>query len=498
LGSDGGVINFLELRSQGQNYSQLLPPSPSVIATNVLDPESDRSWAVNGLYRRSVHRLNRGDELMMIGDKWDFANGIEFPLKGCTVEVIDIQHIRGGSIPVFLLRVEREKADFIDLHFQDHVPSWRSPDIWIDWPGDNSDPNVPHLKPEVTPLDQGEIVRFPSSGVEKHYVVARVHNSGTARAEDVRVRWFICDPPGSGDDGRWIVRDTKTIPEVMPSDTEIAVFNWDVDSSTNVHQCLRAEIIDWTIPSEIDPSTGDTVHLASDDVRLQNNIAQQNVFDFEALAGSPFEIIEFQFQVHNDRVNPEIATLVPEGLPWGARLEVSPAEAKIDSGKNKIFNCKLLLDNSVIKPGCNNDSSFLLTAWRRDNDSDEKWGSCFYFVRPRYKTEIIIKRGYWIDKQLNVYGIFRLSTTDNVDISADLPLYVRIRIEMIDTINKRHVEWIRLEVDSNGNFSTSIIGGIASNSGSNCTVQAWFDRTDLLSSSISNIMNFKRQYSPEG
>ena len=31
------------------------------------------------------------------------------------------------------------------------------------------------------------------------------------------------------------------------------------------------------------PATGDTVALASDDVALQNNMAQKNVFDFEAL-----------------------------------------------------------------------------------------------------------------------------------------------------------------------------------------------------------------------
>ena len=38
-----------------------------------------------------------------------------------------------GSIPVWRVAVEREQAEFIDLHFQDHVPSWKSPDIWVDW-----------------------------------------------------------------------------------------------------------------------------------------------------------------------------------------------------------------------------------------------------------------------------------------------------------------------------------------------------------------------------
>jgi len=87
---------------------------------------------------------------------------------------------------------------------------------------------------------------------------------------------------------------------------------------------MRMEIIDWTIPAEVDPATGDTVALASDDVKLQNNNAQQNVFDFEAVTGSPYAPIVFPMQVHNDRVNTEIAALVPRGLPYGSKLTISP------------------------------------------------------------------------------------------------------------------------------------------------------------------------------
>ena len=101
-------------------------------------------------------------------------------------------------------------------------------------------------------------------------------------AEDVKVRWFICDPPGAGDDGRWKQRDTQTLAEIPGDSFRIAPFTWNVDPSTSEHQCLRGEIIDWTIPSEVDPATGDTLALSSDDVRLQNNNAQKNVFDFEA------------------------------------------------------------------------------------------------------------------------------------------------------------------------------------------------------------------------
>ena len=282
LGSDGGVVDLIELRARGQAFSLQLPPTPAVIVTNVLEPGTDRRWAVNGLYRRSVHLLNDGRELRAVGDRFDFAASPEFPVKGTTVEMTDLRTIRGGTIPIARVRVVREAAEFIDLYFQDNVPSWRSPDIWVDWPGDNGDPNVPRTYPEGTPTDQGETVRFPSSGVEPHFLVVRPHNAGNVRAEDVKVRWFICDPPGAGDDGRWVQRDTRTMPQLEGGNWDIVPFTWNVDASTNAHQCIRAEIIDWTIPTGVDPATGDTLALGSDDVILQNNNAQKNVFDFEA------------------------------------------------------------------------------------------------------------------------------------------------------------------------------------------------------------------------
>jgi M6 family metalloprotease-like protein len=282
LGSDGGIVDLIELRAPGQNFSLQLPPTPAVIVTNVLQPGTDLRWAVNHLYRRSVHLLNEGRELHAVGDSFNFAAAPEFPVKGTVVELMDLRTIRGGSVPIARVKVVREAAEFIDLYFQDNVPSWKSPDIWVDWPGDNADPAIPREYPEGTPTDQGETVRFPDTGVEPHFLVVRPHNAGNVRAEDVKVKWFICDPPGAGDEGRWVERDTMTLAEIQNGTWEIAPFTWNVDPATNDHQCIRAEIVDWTIPTEVDPATGDTLALGSDDVILQNNYAQKNVFDFEA------------------------------------------------------------------------------------------------------------------------------------------------------------------------------------------------------------------------
>ncbi|MEE9354980.1 MAG: hypothetical protein V3U75_05260 [Methylococcaceae bacterium] len=487
LGSDGGVLNFLELRANGAQFSQNLSPQPSVIATNGLDPNTDRDWAVNGLYRRRLHLLNNGSELTQTNDTWDFSLADEFPLTGCTVEIADTRIVR-GSIPVYRLRIEREQADYIDLHFQDHAPSYKSPDIWVDWAGDNLDPAIPRVYPVGTPTDQGETVRFPDSGTEKHYVVARVHNAGTANAEEVKVRWFVCDPPGAGDDGRWVDRGTQTIPLVESGTNEIVPFDWNVDRSTNAHQCMRMEIIDWTIPSEVDPDTGDTVALASDDVKLQNNNAQQNVFDFEALTGSPYPPINFQMQVHNDRNRTEIAALVPQGLPYGSKLTISPREWSIPTGERRIFNCTLQLDEDKIQPGCDNDSGLLLTAWRRDGEADENWGSCFYHIRPRWKTGIELLRGSWFNGHISIYGFLHVFTETPIDISEDMPLMARIRLMLEDTSDgTTRIEWRAVGINSDGSFHLET----DPESGSVLKVQAWFDRTDRLGSATSNELILK-------
>jgi hypothetical protein len=264
------------------------------------------------------------------------------------------------------------------------------------------------------------------------------------------------------------------------------VFEWQVDSSTNEHQCLRMEIIDWTIPDEIDPATGDTVALASDDVKLQNNVAQQNVFDFEALGGSPFATITFPMQVHNDRNRTEIAALVPEGLRDGMKLTISPREWAIPTGEARVFNCTLELDETVIRPGCDNDTGFLLTAWRRDGEADARWGSCFYYVRPRFRTRIELMRGYWLNGRLTLSGLMQPLTDTPLDLADDLPLVARIRL----LIDGGTVVWRAAQIAADGSFMLDI----TQEDGKTAVAQAWFDRSDRLGSAVSNEMVLKQAF----
>ncbi len=203
--------------------------------------------------------------------------------------------------------------------------------------------------------------------------------------------------------------------------------------------------------------------------------------------------IVFPFQVHNDARVIERAYLCPEGLPWGATLEVSPAQADIAPGEAAIFQCRVTLDPAIIRPGCANDQGFRLTAWRIANDADERWGSCFYFLRPRVRTTLRIVQATWYESQLMVYGVLGLDTDQPVQLADQLPLRVRIRLEVAGAGGSSR--WVVANVQAGGAFSfssPSFSGPVPAQ----LRVQAWFDRTDLLGSSRSDVVTCNHEMTP--
>lgn len=206
---------------------------------------------------------------------------------------------------------------------------------------------------------------------------------------------------------------------------------------------------------------------------------------------SPYAPIEFSFQVQNDATVVETAYLCPSGLPWGASLEVTPAQAHILPGEAAIFHCRLALDDQVIRPGCANDQGFRLTAWRIAQDADEQWGSCFYFVRPRVQTKLEILRGRWYEQQVTVLGRLSLDTDQQVDLTGQLPLRVRIRLERDDEEGPI-AEWVTAAVEPSGAFTVKR-SGVTGPAGARLRIQAWFDRTDLLASARSEVFEVRRE-----
>ncbi|PZQ18406.1 MAG: hypothetical protein DI564_03625 [Rhodanobacter denitrificans] len=206
-----------------------------------------------------------------------------------------------------------------------------------------------------------------------------------------------------------------------------------------------------------------------------------------------YAAISFQFQVHNDAEVVETAYLCPENLPWGAQLDVTPAQAAIPSGQAVVFQCTLRLDDRIIKPGCSNDQGFRLTAWRVAHDADERWGSCFYWVRPRIRTRLELVRGEWYEKRLSVYGQLSLDTDQPVNLDAQLPLRIRLRIDF-EGEGAPPSGWYQAEVQPGGMFSLLLDVGAAP--GTKAHLQAWFDRTALLGSSRSGVRDYVHLVAP--
>ena len=381
LGGDGHMqFDVVEARQKGIEFSQFLPASGAVLVYNAIDINDDSRYVENHLYRRKIHLLNTGFDLANAGDVFDLAAAPELSAVGVKVSIIDKRPVLRpyGTVNVFHVRVDREQAAFVDLCFTEASPVWKCPDIWVDWSGDNpsptDDPDNHHQYPEGEPSGQGEKVRYPSSGTELHWVVARVYNMGTAEAKNVKInaRRYLA---GAGDTTNPPIFRSETVEEVPAGGFVTIPLRWDVRREDKVHQCLRCDIADWELPT--DPPG--VIALASDDVWLSNNFGQKNVTQFVALGGSPYEPISFQYSVTNDGIDSERAFLEPEGLPLGMKLTVSPRLRVIAPKETAIFNCTLELDANVIgDPHCTNDREFLLVTWRVAHDSPERWGACKY------------------------------------------------------------------------------------------------------------------------
>ena len=207
-----------------------------------------------------------------------------------------------------------------------------------------------------------------------------------------------------------------------------------------------------------------------------------------------YDPIDFAFQVHNDRKRIESAYLVPEGLMYGATLEVTPSQAEIEPGTSAIFSCRLSLDRAFIRPGCENDQGFELTAWRVHEHADERWGSCFYFVRPRVRTTLQITSASWYDTDLTVQGSLGLDTDTSVQLADQMPLRARVRLE-VDAAGTLTSQWALASVQAGGSFVLSrkdFKGPFPAE----LRVQAWFDRTDLLASARSKPVVCQHQKIP--
>lgn len=444
LGGDADVFGLIEARQKGAAFSHGLPVEPAVLVTHCIVWWDKTRYAFNGRYRAPAHPLHGDAQLRNAGDSFDLARGVVLPIKGIVVSILDRKNVAG--VEVFLLRVERKHSkEFIDLFFSTSDPYYKNPDLWVDATWDNgpggetssTDPNDARIYPPGQPIDQGEKIVVPDTGEELHWMVARLRNIGNVRAEQVKINFSICDPPGAGDNDNFKVRDTIPLDEVHPTGRDNPIFvksAWKVPAGFKGHTCIMVEIADQKVPLD---HTG--AALASDDVQQANNRAQKNVDQIGPRRSNPFEPVEFEFSVNNSARWPEVAYLEPEGLPYGMTLTISPKLRKIAAGETAIFRCRLELDDKVIDASCRGDHNFRINAWRVDEDSSILWGGVEYQVRPRKRSTTDLN-GSWYNDEVEITGHV---APGNITGS------VRIRL----AYTGHHARWVSAELKPGGTFA---------------------------------------------
>lgn len=432
FGGDGSSFGLIEARQPGAHFSQHLPHDGGILITNCIAWSLDERIVLAGRFRRSVQLLNPDDVLRNRGEVFDLAFASEYAVKGMKVEIVDKKAVE-VDVQVYRVKVTRENAEFVDLYFETGEPYWKSPDVWVDWMGNNlrdalggpafsDDPKLHDVWGLGQPTDQGETIRVWPAGAtrpdgtpktEPHWLVGRIHNRGTVKALDVKVNFYYYKPPGGGDGrkpmnildaDRYNLIGTvvgekilgKDDPDYAPRDL---LMRWEVPPGFAGHTCLYVQIEDMTPERESDGAAKGTRDLWG-----MNDAAQKNADKFEALSGSPFDPIEFDFSVHNGAPTPEHAYIEPDGLPYGMTLTVSPPRQRIAAGATAVFHCMLKLDGRIIRTGCENDQRFRIHAWRQDAESSARWGGVEYEIRPRTKTATTLTGSWEQDNQIALSG----------------------------------------------------------------------------------------------
>jgi len=443
LGGDADVFDLIEARQAGLLFGHNMAASPAVLVTNCVVWWDDTRYAFNDKYRRAVHLLNDPAKLTSAGHSFDLAKAAEFPAKGIVVEIVDRKTVDG--IEVFRLKVKRENTAFIDLYFESSDPYYKNPDVWVDWTGDNgpggksgsTDPKD-HRKdyPLGEPRDQGEKIYVPDSGEELHWIVGRLRNKGGEKALNVKLNYSICEPPGGGDKGNFVVKASYTLAEVLPGDKPVtAPGEWRVPAGFKGHTCVLVEVADYQIPRDSGASA-----LASDDVWQANNKAQKNVDVIEPKPNSPYEPVEFDFSVNNSGKRPETAYLEPDGLPYGMRLTIAPRRRLIAAGETAIFRCRLELDDTVIDASCRSDRDFRILVWRLDGHTAVRWGGVQYKVKPRKRSRTDLSGDWDYTHIVELKG----SVTPDPGTGS-----VRLRLAYAD----HHARWVTAPLQPGGSFS---------------------------------------------
>ncbi len=222
-----------------------------------------------------------------------------------------------------------------DVYLRQGAHPWQSPDVWID-----------HQPYAGTPTPGSE----EPTGGEENRLYARVHNDGPATAYHVEVRFLLSAPYHTvGGAGSFDLYKIVYIDEIPPGAYRDAYVVWTPAGSGDPHNCAKVDL-----PNLIN------------DTNPANDSAQQNFTVQYSNHSSPYDLVDFHFQVRNATKRPSLVYFRADGLPRGWAHQVIPAKKLLQPNETAVG--ELRMHPPITAPSCT-DHEVELTAWTPRGDT---------------------------------------------------------------------------------------------------------------------------------
>lgn len=190
------------------------------------------------------------------------------------------------------------------------APPWETVDIWVNSPKNDDTTTSPDtiLYEDHEQGDETKPVGAGDRPWVKHgnTIFARVRNEGVQSVNDVDVSFYVNSPPGIGDNGNWALFDTVHVNSIAAGGEAIVKSSKKWYPAVDEHTCLRV-----------------IIHDKNGEVTFENNEAQENIFNFDTEAASPYDAIELDMMVRNPFTIPIAADIRTRGVPedWFVALD---------------------------------------------------------------------------------------------------------------------------------------------------------------------------------
>lgn len=314
-----GLTYTVEVRQRpdgSPGTSHVFDPS---IPLDPPDTDPAPAWEAGVLITKETEGFNQGNnnerpiQLLPPEGLYQVGDGFSDPARTINISVEDRPADRPAQYQVRVqwgvLPSEDPDGQF-DLRITPWGgPPWESVDIWVNSPKNDDTSTTPdtvlyeYHEPgdETTPTGRGD---RPWVG-HANTIFARIHNQGVQDIDDVDVTFYVNTPPGVGDDGNWAPFDTVNVP-LVPAGDEVIVQSKSWSPAVGEHTCLRV-----------------IVEHKNGEVTFDNNEAQENIFDFDTGASSPYTAIEFDVNVRNPYTIPVSVDMRVRGVPedWFVALD---------------------------------------------------------------------------------------------------------------------------------------------------------------------------------